>query len=143
MQHTRDERTFNGRGFDEERSIGDLFSDLTRDAGILVRKEVQLAKVEMTEKATKIGQDVAMIAAGAAVAYAGFLAILAAIAYALALFIPLPLWAAFLLVGAVVSLAGFLLIQKGRTDLEQRNMTPRHTMQTMKENKEWAQEQLT
>ena len=43
-------------------SLGELFGDLTRDMSALVRQEVQLAKTEMTQKASKAGKDIASMA---------------------------------------------------------------------------------
>ena len=63
----------------EERSLGELFSELAGETATLVRKEVQLAKVELGQKAAQVGKEVAFIGLGGAVAYAGFLAVLAAV----------------------------------------------------------------
>jgi hypothetical protein len=124
----------------DERTLSELFNDLSRDARILVRQEVALAKIELKEKGTQIGKDVAMIAAGGAIAYAGFLVLLGAIVIGLALFI--PLWLSALIVSIVVLVAGLLMVQQGQSSLRERNLTPRHTVESLKENKEWAQEQL-
>src|SRR5438270_13372244 len=85
----------------EDRSIGELFSDLTRDLSTLVRQEVDLAKTEMSHKATAVGRDIGFLAAGAAVAYAGFLAIIAAVIIIVAHV--MPWWLSALLVGIVVA----------------------------------------
>ena len=60
----------------DDRSLGELFSDLARETGDLVKKEVTLARVEMTQKVTKLGKDAAMLAVGGMVLYAGLLTIL-------------------------------------------------------------------
>jgi uncharacterized membrane protein YqjE len=124
----------------DERTLSELFNDLSRDARVLVRQEVALAKVELKEKGTQIGKDVAMIAAGGAVAYAGFLFLMATFVITLAQF--MPLWLSALIISVVVLLAGILLIQQGQSSLQKRNLTPRQTVDTLKETKEWAQEQL-
>jgi len=54
----------------DDRSLGDLFGDLARDMGTLVSQEVALARTEITDKATRVGKDVAMLAVGGLVAYA-------------------------------------------------------------------------
>jgi hypothetical protein len=84
---------------------------------------------------------VAFLAAGAAVAYAGLLAILAAIILGLATVI--PVWLAALLVGVIVAGVGYLLVQKGQSDLKRQNLMPQQTIQTLKEDSEWMKEQLT
>lgn len=57
----------------EERSIGDLMGDVTRDLSVLLRQEVELAKAELRESATQAGKGGGMLA-GAGVA--GFLALM-------------------------------------------------------------------
>ena len=39
----------------DARSIGELFSDLTREVGTLIRTEVALARTELSEKASRVG----------------------------------------------------------------------------------------
>lgn len=123
-----------------DRSLGDLFGDLSRETSTLLRQEVALAKSELTQKAGQVGRDVGFLVAGGAVAYAGFLAILAAVIIALA--IVLPWWLAALIVGLVVVGIGYLLVQKGLSSLKHEDLAPRQTIETMKENLEWAKEQV-
>ena len=42
----------------QERSLGDLLRDLSTETGDLLRKEVELAKTEISEKAARVGEDV-------------------------------------------------------------------------------------
>ena len=95
----------------DERSLGELFGDLTRQLSTLIRQEFQLARTEMTDKAATAGKNVGFIAAGGVLAYAGLLAIIAGIVLALALAI--PAWLSALIVGIVVAIIGGLLIWKG------------------------------
>ena len=129
------------RQINEERSLGDLFGDLTREMGTLVRQEVELAKTEMTQKASTAGKNITSMIAGGAVAYAGFLAILAGIIIGIAS-LGVPWWLAALLVGLVVAGVGYFLIQKGRDALKQESLAPRQTINTLKEDAEWAKEQV-
>ena len=129
------------RQINEERSLGDLFGDLTREMGTLVRQEVELAKTEMTQKASQTGKNVASMVAGGAVAYAGFLAILAGIIIGIAS-LGVPWWLSALIVGLVVGGVGYFLIQKGRDALKQESLAPRQTINTLKEDAQWAKEQV-
>ena len=124
----------------EEPSLGELFASLARDTSELVRKEVDLAKTEMTQKATEAGKDIGYIAAGGAVAYVGLIVLAFGIVYLLGLF--LPLWAAALLVGLVIAGIGYFLVQKGLTALKRTNLTPRETVASLKEDKEWIKDQI-
>jgi len=119
----------------DERSLGDLFSELADETKTLISQELELAKTEMTEKAQHVGKSVAFLAAGGFVAYAGVLAILAAIILVLSQVI--PTWVAALVVGVVVALIGYLVLQKGLRDLKTANLKPEKTMASLKESKEW------
>ncbi len=126
----------NGR---DERSLGELFSELAQETSTLVRQEVDLAKTEMGQKASRVGKDVGFLAAGGAVAYAGLLAILAAVIVVLDTF--LPLWLAAALVGLVVAAVGYFLIKKGLDALKQEDVAPRQTIETLKEDGQWIKDQ--
>jgi len=124
-----------------EPSLGDLFGDLARDMGTLVSQEITLARTELTEKASRVGKDVAMLAVGGLVAYAGLLALIAAVIFLIA-DRGVPLWASALIVGGIVAVVGYLLIQKGISALKQQDLTPRQTIQSIKEDTQWAKEQI-
>ena len=121
-------------------SIGDLFADLTRDMSTLVRQEVQLAKTEVTHKLSSVGKDVGFMVVGGLLAYSGFLALIAAIIIILGS-VGVPWWLSALLVGIVVAAVGYFLIMKGRDALKRLDMAPHQTIQTLKEDAEWAKEQ--
>ncbi len=121
----------------DNRSLGELFGDLAQNTGTLVRQEVELAKTEMTQKATRVGKDIGFLLAGGAVAYAGFLAILAAIAIGLGQ-LGVPWWIAALLVGLVVAGVGGFLVMRGLSALRQETAVPQQTIETLKEDAEWA-----
>jgi hypothetical protein len=125
----------------EDRSLGELFSELSRDTSTLVRQEIALAKTEMSEKASTVGKNVGFLAVGGAVAYAGFLVLLGALVVILALF--LPWWLSALIVGFVVAAIGYTLVQKGISTLKQVDMAPRETIESLKEDKEWAKKQVS
>jgi hypothetical protein len=124
----------------DNRSLGELFSALASDTGTLVRQEVELAKTEMTQKATRVGKDIGFLVAGGAVAYAGFLGILAAIAVGLGQ-LGVPWWLATLLVGVVVAGIGGFLVMRGISALRQETALPQQTIDTLKEDAEWAKAQ--
>lgn len=115
-----------------ERSLGELFRELGQELADLVRKEAALAKAEMSQKLSHVLKDVGMIAAGGAVAYAGFLVLCAAVVVLLVEG-GLALWASALLVAVAVGLAGALLIWKGLDSLKKEDLAPRQTLETLKE----------
>ena len=125
----------------DERSLGELFADLARETGTLVSREVALARTELTEKATQVGKDVAYLAVGGLVAYAGLLAIIAAVILVLAAN-GVPLWVSALVVGLAVAIVGYVLVQRGLTALRRQDFAPRQTLETLKEDTRWAKEQI-
>jgi len=125
----------------EERSLGDLFSELMAETSTLVRQEVALAQVEMTNKATKVGKNVGFLVVGGAVGYAALLVILAAVVVILANFI--PLWASALVVGAVVAVVAFMLISSALAELRKADPVPRETVESIKEDAKWLKDQVT
>ena len=125
----------------EERSLGELFGDLARDTATLVSQEVTLAKTEMTAKATRVGKDIGFLAVGGMIAYAGLLAIIAGVILLLATYV-MPLWVSALIVGLVVAVIGYVLVQRGLTALKSEDLTPRQTIESLKEDTQWAKEQV-
>ena len=125
-----------------ERSLGDLFSDLSRETTTLVRQEVQLAKAELTQSATEAARGIGMLVAGGAVAYAGLFFVLLAIVFGL-IELGWDAWLSALVVGAVVVAIGAILVLRAREALKPANLAPRRTIETLKEDQEWAKEQIT
>jgi hypothetical protein len=126
----------------DERSLGDLFSDLSRETTTLVRQEVQLAKAELTQSATEAARGIGMLVAGGAVAYAGLLFLLLAIVFGL-IEAGWDAWLSALVVGLVVVAIGAILVLRARESLKPANLAPRRTIETLKEDQEWAKEQIT
>jgi uncharacterized protein (DUF983 family) len=125
----------------DDRPIGELFQDLVQDTRTLVSLELDLAKTELSDKASKTGKDIGFMAAGGFVIYAGFLAIIAAVIIGLAELI--PLWLSALIVGIVVALVGYALLRKGMSDLKSRSLAPTETLDSLKRDKEWLRDQVT
>ncbi len=125
----------------DERSIGDLFSELASETGTLIRQEVALAQVELTAKAASVGKNVGFLAVGGAVGYAALLAILSGVILGLSYF--MPPWLAAILVGGVVGIIAFVLISSALTELKKTNITPEETVDSIKEDAQWLKNQLS
>jgi Putative Actinobacterial Holin-X, holin superfamily III len=120
-----------------ERPIGEVAGDLTRDVSLLVRQEVELAKAELAEKGRIAAPGVGMLGG------AGVAALMAAGALTafliLALAIVLPEWASALIVGAVLAGTAYLLGRSGKERVvEAGTPLPEQTIETVKEDVEWA-----
>lgn len=124
----------------QERSLGELFADLGREFSTLIRQEMSLFKTEMSHKAADAGKKAGMIAAGGAVAYAGLMALLAAVILGLWQAGMSP-WLAALLVGLVVTAGGGFMAYTGLQGLKKESMAPEQTIETLKEDAAWARQQ--
>src|SRR6476469_5388369 len=111
----------------DQRSLGDLFSELATETGTLIRQEVSLAQAEITHKATKAGKNIAYLVVGGAVGYVGVLAITAAIILLLALV--MPAWLSALIVGLVIAAGAYFLIASALNELKKTDPVPRETVQ--------------
>jgi len=124
----------------DNRSLGELFASLSKDTTTLVRQEIELAKTEISEKVSDAVKNVTSLIVGGAIAYAALILILAAVAVGLAQI--MEPWLAVLIVGIVVAIIGFILVQKGISALKNLSLVPQKTIETLKEDNEWAQQQM-
>jgi hypothetical protein len=129
-------------GAPDNRSLGELIGELSRETGTLVRQEFELATTEMTTKLTEAGAHVAVVAAGGALVHAGLLVILAALVIGLAQLGVQP-WFAAVIVALLTMIAGYLLMNRGVSGLRRTQFAPRHTIETLKESAKWTTSQGT
>lgn len=125
---------------EDKRSLGEIISDLTTQFSTLIREEIALAKTEISQNLSRAMKDVVSLAIGGFVAYAGFLVLLFAAAWGLALF--MPLWVSGLIVGGVVLIIGAIMVMGGIRDLRKNSLMPNQTIESLKEDREWAKEQI-
>jgi len=125
----------------DERSIGELFSELANETGTLIRQEVALAQAEMAAKLTSAGKNAAFVAAGGAVGFAAFLTLLAAVIAGLSYF--MPVWLAALFVAVVVGGVAYYMISSSLTELKRNSLAPNETVTTLKEDAQWLKNQVT
>jgi uncharacterized membrane protein YqjE len=123
----------------DDRSIGELFAELSQKTTTLVRQEIQLAKVEMSQKASRVGKNVGFLVIGGVVAYTGVLALVTAAIIVLGQVI--AYWLSAAIIGVVITLIGAALVLKGANTLRQEEPTPRETVETLQEDKEWLKDQ--
>ena len=125
----------------EERPLGELFSDLVNETTTLVRNEVALAKVELTQKATTVGRNIGSLVIGGAIGYAALLAICAAAI--LLLSTVMPAWLAAVIVGVIVAAISWMLISKAITTLRNMELKPQETVESIKEDAQWIKDQIS
>jgi hypothetical protein len=123
-----------------ERSLGELFQELSQDTSTLIRQEVALARVEMTERASAFARDSALIAAGGVLAHVALLAATAAFIMGLVQ-LGLQGWLSALIVAAVFAVTGGVLAASGRAALKRRTVAPVETVDSIKETAQWLKNQ--
>jgi len=122
-----------------ERSFSDVFQDIVRNIQEIVRSEVRLAKTEIRDEAVKAKSAGLLIAIGAVTAIFAALFLLLMVVYILSLV--MPNWAAALVVGVACAISAGVTLSVGLRRFKQIHPTPERTIETLKENVEWAKEQ--
>ncbi len=130
-------------------SIPVLLRELRDETTTLLRQEVALAKTEMKQNVARVGGHAAQIAIGGFVAYAGIIVLLIGIGHLLgAVFVragmdeQLAQWLAPALIGFVVAIIGWVMLSKAKHALTQDDFAPRQTIDSLRDNKQWAQNKL-
>lgn len=124
----------------DDKSLGQLFSELAEETRTLIRQEVALAKTEVSEKAAFVGRNAGFAAAGAMVALLGALPIIAGIIIALGHKIGYATSA--FIVGVLFVAAGAFLIMKALGALKKTSLAPVQTTAQVKETTQWMKEQV-
>lgn len=123
----------------QDKSLGELFSELASETSTLVRQEVQLAKTEMMGQVTAGVQGAAFLVAAGSLAFVGFQALVAAAILALSLV--LAPWLAALLIGLALLAIGGVMVPIALSRLKKLGQPPRQTIETLKEDAQWMKEQ--
>jgi hypothetical protein len=132
----------------EAPSLGHLLKDLSAETTTLLKQEVELAKTEMGEKASRVGTNLGAVAVGGAILFAGALALLFAAVNGLTeilnhfVSITVAAWLSPLLLGIVLGAIGYGRVKKALATLKQESVTPRRTTQSLQENKEWLKSKI-
>lgn len=123
---------------EREKTFNELLNDLSWEVRDLIKKEMLLARNEMTGKLTRVSSDLKSAAMGGAVLHAGAFALLAAVVILLGNFV--SYWLSALIVGAVACFAGFYMVRKGLSDMRKIDITPRETISSIREDERWLKE---
>jgi hypothetical protein len=117
-------------------SVSHLVSDVSRDVSTLVRQEIELAKAELREEATKAGKSIGMFAGAGGAGYFTVLFGLFAAVFGLAEVMATALAA--LIVTVILLLVTIALALRGRSAARSVHPAPTRTVQTLKEDVQWA-----
>jgi len=120
----------------ENSSLGEIVGRMTSDFSQLMRAEIALAKAEAKEEVKEAGKGVGLLAGAG---YAGHLLVLflsLALMFLLAVWMPIG-WAA-LIVGVIWGIVAFVLQSSGRKNLQRATPPMTETVETLKEDAQWA-----
>lgn len=123
-----------------ERTVSGLFADLARETSRLFRQEIALAKAEITDRMGQLGTGAAELVVGGFILYAGLLGLMAAAIIGLTYV--LPVWLATLIIAFAVTVIGVILLLLGRRHLEPGKLVPHRTMRSLRDDADWAKEQM-
>ncbi|MGB3609928.1 MAG: phage holin family protein [Cellvibrio sp.] len=112
-----------------DKSLTTLMRELANDVTSLFTKEVALAKSEISHSMSSAKTGILGVMSGGAVLQSGFLFLL--LAAVLGLGQVMELWLASLIVGGVVTLIGFAMMQAGKKKLEASSLKPSHTLNSL------------
>lgn len=126
---------------DTNRSVIDVFADLVDQMSTLFRKEIQLAKTEMSEKATQAAGAAGYVGLGGVLMLAALIFLLHAVVAWLAFAGLDPRWG-HLAVAVVVGLAGYMLLAKGRNDIRLTRLAPTKVTEQLQRDAAVVREQV-
>jgi uncharacterized membrane protein YqjE len=124
-----------------DRSLPDLLKQLSQETTQLVHQELELAKAELQQKGKQAGAGAGMFGGAGALGLAALGALTAC--FILALDTVMPAWLAALIVAVVYGIVAFVLVKQGQAKLKQATPpVPEQTIETVKEDVEWAKTQM-
>lgn len=118
----------------QSQSVVGLLKRLTDELSVLFRQEMALASAEFSRAIRKVFLGMASVASGGAVLYAGFLVLLAAAVLGLSKW--LQPWQAALVVGAVVTVIGLVMLIVARKKLHPEELKPVRSVESLKRDKD-------
>ena len=124
-----------------DRSLGELLKQLSQETTQLVHQELELAKAELTQKGKQAGAGAGMFGGAGALGLAALGALTAC--FILALNAVMPAWLAALIVAVVYGIIAFVLVKQGQARVRRATPpVPTQTIETVKEDVEWAKTQM-
>ena len=120
----------------DDRSLGQVFSDLSSDLSTLIKQEVELAKVELKSEASKVGKGAGMLGGAGLAGWFTLLFLSLALMFLLDNWLPVEVAA--LITTAVWAVVAAVLALVGRKRLQEANPQLPKTQETLKEDVQWA-----
>jgi len=122
---------------DSDRPVGELLKELSEQTTTLVRQELELAKLELTEKGKKAGIGAGMFGGAGIVGFYAVGALTACLILALATAV--DGWLAALIVAALYGVAAGVLALSGKSKVQQAvPPVPEQAVDSVKEDVQWT-----
>jgi hypothetical protein len=118
-----------------ETSIGEMIGNISNHLSQLFRQEVELAKAELKQEASKAGKAAGMLGGAGLAGYMVIVLLSFALVFALSNVMD-PGWAA-LIVAVIWAIIAAVLYANGRKKLKNVDPVPRQTVDTIKEDAQW------
>ena len=120
--------------------LGSLVTGIVEDLQGIVRGEVLLAKTELKEDVSILGKAAGSLVAGALVGLVGFIFLMLGVTYLINK--SLELWISAGIVGLALLLIAGILVMSGKKAMSAASLKPTETMDSLKEDQEWANRQI-
>ncbi|MBM3604848.1 MAG: phage holin family protein [Alphaproteobacteria bacterium] len=133
--HVETGRTDTGRSHNP----ASLASEALSLSGDLVRKEVALAKAEISQSLSQAGTAIGFIAVAGVIGIVTINVLVAALVAALAETDLGPIWSA-VIVGLVLALLAYILLRKGMNDLKPESLMPSRTVKNVQRDAQTVKE---
>ena len=126
---------------EDQPSIAQLIGGLVADAEHVIRKELELAKVEIEDMGKKAGRSAVAVATGGLVTGAGGLLLLFMTVHLITGMAGVDLWISYAIVGGAVAVIGGILLATGIARIRNMNMVPREAADALRKDAQWIREQ--
>lgn len=126
-------------GAGDDRSLGQIVSDVSNDFATLMKQEVDLAKVELRQELSKAGTGAGMLGGAGLSGYLVLLFLSVSLMFLLDNWLPIEVAA--LLTGLLWAVIAGVLATLGRKKLKEADPELPKTQQTLKEDAQWARAQ--
>ena len=123
-----------------DKSLGDLFGDLSQEFTDLVRTQTELAKTELRTQADRAKRVAGAVGAAAVAGYMALVMLSFAAAWGLTEIVPEGV--AFFIVGGLYALGAGVLYLRGRARSRELSLVPQDTVESVKEDVQWARQKM-
>jgi len=128
---------------DADQSATGLLSALADDVTGLIRSELRLAKSEVNESVSDVKAGAASLVIGAAILIPGVTLLIASIVMMVEAFTGLAMWSSTLLVGAIVTIIGVVLLTTAKSKLSVENVVPSRTQSALQKDANLVERKLS